>query len=370
MIAADPILVINKCENWESIKSMASFWTDRDRFQLASGTWEFMRLPLKRRRGGLSNVEQSIRRWHPFDPLLVASPESIYFLPPVCVSPLSGRVHNSLLRRSKVSLYWVCFVSLMITLLWITDVGSQRYAPLVLAASAIVGYLYFDYHFICKNIENLSDRALFNCWIYQEGGRFAATMVCILVVSGVTQALVSSRIGGLIPTVNLYGALFTDIKSGQYWRYLTGPFIHSGAVHWISNLAMVTIAAGLAGAMGRAWFLFLLFMTANVVAIFLVGHEVSGSRPDALLGVSGGIFALFGWSVGITLMRRRILPAYLWVTILLFSLINIGLASMLVKKGSDVTHLSGFLVGLMFGLFVMGAKDSMAGRSRVELTND
>lgn len=324
-------------------------------FPAGNGQWQAVRAPWKKMINGEHNVERALTKWHALDPILVSTPTAKQFLPPVCIPELAQRVHQGMLKRQRSVLAITAAMTLAAFIAWLFGFDQGNFGPVVAAFLLIFIYLAVDYLFVLRDLDRTIDRTLFVSLAYQKGGRFALSAAIVLFIAGLAQLILQNKLGGLVPLVNNFGALFAATESGEWWRYIVGPFIHANAIHWISNMAMLLVAAGLSGIMGRSSILCLIFLAVNVGSVLAVQYIGIGHRPDALLGVSGAIFGLFGWVVG-ALFRYRARFPHMWLTITWFVCLNVGLAWILVKQTSNVAHISGFVMGLTLGLVGIGLR--------------
>lgn len=323
------------------------------RLPAGNGQWQAVRAPWKRLITGRPDVERALAKWHALDPILVATPDSARFAPPLCIPELAQRVHAGMLGRQRAVLAITGVMSLLALAAWWNGLDERGLGPVVAAFFLIFGYLAADYFFVLRHRDRTAQRTLFVYLAYAKGGRLATIATVLMLLAGLAQLYWQDRLGGLVPVVNRFGALFTATGSGEWWRYLVGPFVHASLVHWIGNLAMAMVAAGLAGILGRTLPLCLMFLAFGAGSVLAVEHLGIGHRPDALLGVSGAIFGLLGWVMGITLRERSRYP-WMWLTTLMFVVLNIGLAWILVKQSSHVAHVAGFATGLALGLAGIG----------------
>lgn len=163
---------------------------------------------------------------------------------------------------------------------------------------------------------------------------------------------VASRGGG---TVIDHGALFGPAiaEQHQYWRLVTGAFLHAGIIHIAFNMYLLwLLGAMLEPALGRARF-------AGLYAVSLLGGSFGAllASPHTLtVGASGAVFGLMGAAV--VVMRARGfdprasgLPALIVINLLftfLFPGISIG------------GHIGGLVAGAATGWVV----ERMSGRWR------
>ena len=127
------------------------------------------------------------------------------------------------------------------------------------------------------------------------------------------------------------------VADGEWWRLLTGGFLHFGPIHLLFNMmALWVIGRDIEPALGRARFLavYLVSLLGASTAVMLL------SVPNALVaGASGAVFGLMG-ALAVLLRRLRIPLGQVG------GLIAINLVITFVLPGISVAgHLGGLLTG-------------------------
>lgn len=218
-------------------------------------------------------------------------------------------------------------------------------ASVVFAAIFVLAALmhWIDYRLL-KNERAIHDRSCFYYFLWhghtgKSGLRF---WLFLGIGMGIGQIVLQHGLGGLDPLVIKYGIYYPAVID-EWWRFLIGPFFHSGLPHCFANLsALLSIGpiAWLAIGPLPSILTFLFGSTAGAVAAFVI----SNSNNDSYLGISGGVFALFGLVVILGLTSSRALPRnlaiqYAWLT----AIFGIG-AEMFINT-STVGHFIGFSTG-------------------------
>lgn len=341
-------------------------WQAIDRFPAATGEWAFVRPPRRTIRKSKDQLESVIRQWSPFDPLLVSTPESNRFLPPICVPALMERVHTSVLHRYRLLIAGIFLFSLVFAGAWLAGAGDgNKLLRLTLALMLFDGFLALDFTLVLRNRRRLLERSLFVSWIYDRRTPIFVILVLTVVLAGLVQLCLQAWLGDLDALVTKYGLLYVSAESGEFWRYATGPFIHAGVVHWISNLSFMVVAAGLIGRVARismlGYFLAIVVLSAASTSLIPIG-----TRFDAMVGVSGGVLGLFGWLAGASFRNSSKFPSYLWVTASIFAALTIGSSLLLKVNSSNVAHVIGFALGAAFGVANLGLRtEFVAGGAEV-----
>jgi membrane associated rhomboid family serine protease len=182
----------------------------------------------------------------------------------------------------------------------------------------------------------------------------AVNVVAFLITLGGGGAATGAS-GSIINDLGLFGPAVAD---GEWYRIVTGGFLHAGLFHIGFNMfALYILGTMLEPAIG----------TPRFVAVYAVSL-LAGSfgallvEPDALtVGASGGVFGLFG--LAFLVARGRGLDqvaAQLGVLILInlfftFSIGNISVGG----------HLGGLAGGLLAGSLIVAGERGMLGPRRV-----
>jgi membrane associated rhomboid family serine protease len=330
---------------------MIENWKDLGRFPLAEGQWQVRRPPWNRTTAGLAAVERLVGKWNSFDPVTVATPESSHFLPPICIDGLAQRVHAALLRRQAQVLLVLAVFCLAVTTAAALHLGNAKLPSLGWIFACFIVFFGADYLLVLRRIERVRDRALFIHWLHQSGRRTVLPFAAAMIVAGGAQWWLQQRLGGFESLVRAYGTLYSATEGGEWWRYFTGPWLHSGLVHWVNNLMMLCVATGLATGLGRRRRETAAVLVGTAVLATLVAEYLAGAgRPDAIVGISGGIFGLFGWCTAWFFLHRQRFPASLWATVLSFVALNLGTTYLLVPNSSGLAHVGGFAAGALIAL--------------------
>ena len=176
------------------------------------------------------------------------------------------------------------------------------------------------------------------------------------------------------------GALLMSPEEGadQWWRVLTGPLLHQGSHHLISNGVMIALSSLILTVIytrqiedsiglplrqryydGLIWIYLTLYIGASLIAIsrLCLGHYLGITQGS--IGLSGGAFltlsalcvsvsispSLIGVIDQSDLTSKRVMSA-LWVTLPLLLL--------LLNRGAEVdqwSHIAGWIGGTLWGVF-------------------
>ena len=162
------------------------------------------------------------------------------------------------------------------------------------------------------------------------------------VLAGLAAGSIAGTSGGVFERFVTWGPFVAD---GEWWRLVTGAFLHSGPIHLLMNMFLLwLLAKELEGALGH-----LNFLLCYVVSVLGGALGVMLLSPNApTLGASGGVFGLMGALVVLQL-RARQNP---WNTGI-GGLVAINLVITFTLPGISVGgHVGGLLAGAVAGAVV------------------
>jgi membrane associated rhomboid family serine protease len=194
-----------------------------------------------------------------------------------------------------------------------------------------------------------------------------ATFVLIAINVAVYIAEIASGPGGLnSPGASLvvnYGLFGPSVASGEWYRLLTGAFLHASLLHVGFNMfALYFLGRLLEPAIGTPRFVFL-----YVASLFGGAFGALLLSPEALTyGASGAVFGIFGAAFAIARGRGLDAVASSIGVILLLNL-AISFGDPHISLGG---HLGGLVAGVVCALAVLAGERGMLGRRHLpaELT--
>ncbi len=330
------------------------YWNSDSSFPASDNTWCARRPPWGRTLRGQIAVRRALRGWHPNDPILASVPGSAYLLPPICIPELAPKIHK---RAKAQGLLLLAICGLMTFAFGILGVFEKSQ---YLLRGTVVFLLIFllglaQYRLILADPVRTRAYARFCSWSYIQNQNNTLLFCAIMAGAAASQIILQSSVGGLYPLVERFGLEF-EKATAQPWRYLTGPFFHSGPAHWLANFVMLIIFAGMSSPIGRARSLWLVYLAGVYIPAFILTFMPHSIRSDALLGVSGGVFALMGWFGGVSVRNRPVFPYSLGYLVLITALVLALISSLLDPRSSWFCHTSGFAIGVMLGLTNYGVK--------------
>ena len=338
------------------------YWNSDESFPRAPSGWSAWRPPFGRRLEGESAVQRATWQWHPLDPLLISVPGSERMLPPICFSGVASR-----LQMRMIGQYRLLLLMMVCMMLGFAFAGVQADDAFFIKASVamllLLVFVGLQYVFLFRDMTRLRLYSRFCSWCYLQPRAQAVAIATLMILAGGLQYYLQARAGSLFGVVERYGLVFED-ATRQPWRYLTGPFLHAGPAHWLANFSLLVVAAGLAFPLGRSraiWSVFLAGVFVPAYCLTFLPHWVGS---DAFLGVSGGVFALYGWIAGVSLRNPRTFPFGLWWLLAYFAVATAAISSLLDPRASWFAHTLGLLIGFVAGMSNFDVKLDFGGLVR------
>lgn len=332
-------------------------WNSDESFPRAPDRWSAWRPPWGRRLEGESAVRRATWQWHPFDPIIVSIPGEKSMLPPICFARMAPQIQKRMLSQFLVLFSLMSCMALGFAIASFKTDGTY----FIKASAAITLFAIFlisQYLLIFRKLSSLCEYSRFSAWCYLQPSKQILSIAVMMIAIGGVQLYLQTRVGSLFSLIEQYGLVFQDAPR-QPWRYLSGPFLHSGVAHWAANFSLLMVAAGLSFSLGRAPVIWLTFLSGIFLPAFLLTFLPHWIGSDAFLGISGGVFALYGWIVGISLRNRQIFPPALWWMFAYFALATMLASSLLSPRTSWFAHASGWLLGLTIGFLEIGFKHDL-----------
>ena len=145
-----------------------------------------------------------------------------------------------------------------------------------------------------------------------------------------------------------YGIMPLQIKRGQYYRIITGAFLHASISHLFMNMfSLYNIGAFLETFVGSPKFAIILGLSivASSLAITFFG------KPDTItVGMSGGLYGLLGYYVVLLFKLGILFNSNVSGSLIRVLLINLAIS--LMPGVSLLGHLGGFVVGALLGFII------------------
>jgi membrane associated rhomboid family serine protease len=196
---------------------------------------------------------------------------------------------------------------------------------------------------------------------FDRAGGTPATFVLIAINVAAFLAEIASGSGGLEPTgsvIDNFAVFGPQIADGEWYRLLTGAFLHGGLFHIAFNMyALYILGQLLEPALGTVRFTALYFASLFAGSLGIIVLE-----PNSLaVGASGAVFGLF--AAAFVIARGRRLDA---IAAQLGGLLLINLLITFAVPGIAIgAHLFGAAGGLLCGLLILAGDRGTFGANRI-----
>ncbi|ALV08837.1 rhomboid family protein [Roseateles depolymerans] len=247
---------------------------------------------------------------------------------------------------------WTGFCLVLIGLALMTR--TPRYASYALLFGLVAATIATDYFAALRTASGIGERALFFRWMQTAAAPRVGLVAwsLLLGLSGATQLLLQDRLGSLESVVEQYGIVYSEVlQQGQWWRVLSGSFLHAGLAHYANNAMLLLftgpIVWGLFGA-GRS---LIIFASGTVVGP-LAQMAFGTPEFDSYLGLSSPVLAMFGLLIASAWRNPRVLPKGFPLTLIGIVTVSVVGAELLSERVASSAHVAGLAVGVLFGLRV------------------
>jgi len=284
-------------------------------------------------------------------PILVSSPQTNgRFASPMFSD--QEKIHKKQLRFSqqfcRIILAYLLFGTPL--LLWLADLFFTSLWTFILLT--IGAYERFNYKlFKPKNGYYLEERWQFYSWNSTKFVYYCYPFLGFMVAIGIIQITFTNFLGTNEEYLISFGLIYEKVTQyNEWWRIFTAIFLHLDLAHWLSNALMGTVFFAMCGpTLGlRIVPIALVTATLSFLTAYL-GQLFFGFDSDGIIGFSGGIAGVLGYFLSASLRFPEVFPKYHWVTTLHFANLTFLTVSLVLGTGSIITHVSGFLFGIIFG---------------------
>ena len=196
---------------------------------------------------------------------------------------------------------------------------------------------------------------------FGRAGATPATTVLIAINVVVFLIEIGSGSGGLNGGGNVidnFSVFAPKIADGEWYRVLTGGFLHAGLLHIAFNMyALYILGQLLEPAFGKARFLAMYFASLFAGSLGVVLLEPS----TPAVGASGAIFGLFAAAFVIARGRRlEAIAAQLGILLVVNLALTFGIPGIAIGA-----HLFGAGAGVLLGLLILAGDREILGPNRV-----
>lgn len=299
---------------------------------------------------GKDKVESLLAHWQPFNSLYVAPPGYKNFVNAIDIEEIKEHLYSSYVFRSRLSIFILTIIAIAIAFIGNLK-GKTEITHLSFALALLVIFMTADHLISTRTPETLMERSRFYLFAKKNGRLDVIILSVIMLFTGILQLIAEKRLGDFEALIVRYGALYKAIESGEWWRLITGPFLHVGFLHWLTNLFSLALIIGLAGTISRRLTLLVFLFSSSTGAY--AGWIFSGlTHQDAYAGISGGIFGVYGMCISFTFYCAKEFPEKMWLIISGFSILNIFISAAINANSSIEGHFAGLLAGFILSSIV------------------
>ena len=298
---------------------------------------------------GLGACRAMARTWEPIGGVLVGKPGVEHLLPPVALPEMVDVFQAMLVRRLWKMMLVYLVASLVFAALTVTK-SFSAFAPLAGVAILMLLVTASDAH-VFRSSAALVERAQFAAHLRHDSEVRVGVLayIAIMFVALACQAAFAQGWADVESPVRAYGVYYVDIARGEWWRLISGPYIHSNLVHWASNVVVGVVGVAVSVAAAGKRTCCVAFAVGNIIAAW--GQwMLAGTSTDSMTGVSGGVFAMYGLAIGAGVGRRGQLPRGAWIPLSATLALSVPLSIMSDSKVAVHAHWS----GLVFGVLLAG----------------
>ena len=222
-----------------------------------------------------------------------------------------------------------------------------------------------------EDIPTLDASMLHSSVDFEKGMSWWPPVTLLLIVACVVFFCFQAATGGLTDLNRMtdMGALSKPhVAQGEFWRLLSGPFLHASHDHLIGNLLMLFVL-GMAceHAFGSSQFVFLYVVAAvGGSCASLIHDSVSVGASGAIFGLAGALVGLFRRNQSLLHLRDRRIGFVIgfWVVYQI-------VCGLLSPQIDNLAHAGGFCTGLLLGIVtppaLLNDRDEFGRRPAVRL---
>ncbi|MGK0470870.1 MAG: membrane associated rhomboid family serine protease [Candidatus Azotimanducaceae bacterium] len=333
-------------------------WMKLDRYPDGHQQWSVLSGDNVFTESSKAEVRKLCLNWFPLSQKLFSSPGTTKYVPAICLPELADLIHQVFVSKFRVYIWLFSIALFLVVVLSVFYRDFLAFSHLLGSLVIVLSYCLFEYRLFVKPYARIRDHTLFYRWLKQKASEKKSQYILITILIFLPvffQEIFYLQGYVLEDIVESYGLVYALANSGEWWRYLTGPFFHNNLLHWVGNFSLLLLAVVLVSP----------FSSVKIVPFFLVATIASAvpaqfsfwhEPVDGFVGISGGVFGLFGWATGNAYRQRALLPEYYSLHLALFVLASLLLPLMTDNEVSHRGHVAGFVLGLLFGYLGISEK--------------
>lgn len=207
------------------------------------------------------------------------------------------------------------------------------------------------------DISTVVPEARFDIWIGSQRAPATRAAVALMVIAGVAQVLAWFRGGDVMSTVQAAGLFKQQVLAGEWWRYMTAPFLHGNPVHWFFNASALWYLGRRTEVLAR-WPHVPIILLISGFAGGLLSVAMVSFYPQPSVGASGAIVGLLGFLLVFETTHKPLVPRSSRRRLLAVvgGLVVIGIVG--VQLIDNAAHAGGLLAGMVYSWIVFPGSKS------------
>lgn len=297
----------------------------------------------------LSEITTLIDKWLPPNPILIGEPGTYRFFPPICIAILQKTIFRTI--RRNMTNHIIAFASLAaifsVLALFDRSTNNLSFAITMLLISLMLA---FDYFGSLRSEKGIFERAMFFYWLRTASSVRTGVVLCVcfVIAMGCTQLLLQMKMGGIDALFHTSGMMYEQVRDGEIWRILTGPYFHYSIFHFLVNSVLLLFIGTITwSVLGKVSVI--TFIIGNIAGSYLQ-MTFGGDLFNNFGGISGGVYALFGFLIVFSIIDKNVLPK--GFPLLLFNVAIIGIFGSEITSINAATtaHIGGLIVGMTYAV--------------------
>ena len=291
-------------------------------------------------------LARRLNRWQPQSVVLVGEPRAKRFEIPVMIASVASIAQASAVRRLRQSVIVCSVLAAVFALLQV----SQKAESLLLwsySFASLALIFAVDLYGPMRSSKGIDERARFLYWLkVSPSARLGIFFWSALgITAGVLQYSLAQS-DGIVAVFDAYGFVYERFEAGEYWRVLTGAYLHYSLMHFVPNLFLLMLIGMLAFPTVGPVISVVTFVLGNAAG--LIGQiYLGGSLYDSSGGISFGIYALFGLVVMSAILQPRLMPRSFNVLCALIAILALAISEITSPAAATAGHITGLAVGIL-----------------------
>jgi membrane associated rhomboid family serine protease len=304
------------------------------------------------RRHGEKRVRDHIENAILTHPILVCSPLTKHrYLPPILLDP--KKLTRKIVRDTRNMMYSTLLFLVVGSVISYFAVGWSFTVSFTFVFLSLFIYTVFDYLSFSASQDNLEQRWLYYGWCFSKPPVIAGSFLAVMALIGGIQ-VAAMMLGASHDTVRetLGLAYYRVTDHNEWWRILTGPYLHNSLAHWLTN---TLIGAGLLLLYGpvlgavRCWVVIIAAAPVSFLAVYVCSTYWS-LDGEGIVGLSGGIAGVIGYFLAANLRDKPSFPPHFYFVTIFVATSSLLVVSFVTSTTSFIAHLAGFIAGILFGI--------------------